>query len=331
MIKTLKQSVQTSVVGSHRGDSTILICSFANAIDAKSVRIKLGPGESIIDWGDGCVESFNIGLFNNDINHSYSDSFIEDHTDKTFNVIVDGNIYLILSNQESGASNSGLRSLIVNVMPLSHKQSSACNLFQFCTNLKSIPSDLFNYCEIENFMMCFLGSGIEYIPKTLFDNADKESNFYSAFENCQSLKVSDLEFNSKVASTFSIFHSMFKDCNSLETISPGTFKNVNVKSDFKYCFDRCSELKIPDHLLDSCYKSEVRYMFSNLISESNSKDIPTDLFSKFDENVLSSSDEAFRPFAITDEDESHKMRKALFHSKIKLNVGKTQVNLYDLV
>lgn len=331
MIKTLKQTVQTTVAGSNRGDSNILICSFANAIDAKSVRIEMSPGESIIDWGDGCVETFNIGLFNNEIGHSYDDNFIDEHSDKTFNITIDGDIHLILSNRESDLINSGLRSLIVNVMPLSHKQTSANNLFRACTNLKSIPADLFKYCKIENFMMCFMGSGIEYIPKTLFDNADKESNFYSAFEDCQSLEVSDLEFNSRTASTFNNFHSMFRDCKNLKTISPDTFKNVNVKSNFKYCFDRCCELKIPSHLLDSCYNSEVRYMFSNLISESNAKDIPTDLFSKFDENVLSSSDEAFRPFAITDDAESHKMRKALFHSKIKLNIGKTHVNLYDLV
>lgn len=329
MIKTLKQTVQTQVAGSNRGDSTILICSFANADNAKQVDLTLNPLPYGIDWGDGTSDT-NSDPYIRSVRHTYSDQFIDEHKTKTFNITIDGDINTF-DISASGEPHSGIKSLIVGSGPLCKKQKSAMYLFDNCINLNTVPSDLFKYCSIKNFYSCFRYSGITSVPKNLFNNVQPHSSFAAVFLNCENLESCDLEFTSTVSETCKDFTSMFNGCTNLKQISPNLFKNVSSDAMFSNCFKGCTQLNIPETLLQYVPNSNVNFMFKNVLTRSNIKSIPKNLFSQFDESVLT---RFFKPFAFDRDAGSLTVRDMLddiSKNGIMMTVGSKQVSLKALI
>ena len=327
MIKTLKQTVQTQVAGSNRGDSTILICSFANADNAKQVDLTLNPLPYVIDWGDGTSDT-NSDPYIRSVRHTYSDQFIDEHKTKTFNITIDGDIN-VFDTPTDGEPYSGIKSLIVGSGPLCKKQKSAMYLFDNCINLNTVPPDLFKYCSIKNFYSCFRYSGIKSVPKNLFNSAQPHSSFASVFINCENLESCYLEFGGPNSKTFNDFTSMFNGCTNLKHISPDLFKNVSSESRFSNCFRSCTQLNIPETLLQYVPDSNVNFMFQDVLTQSNIKSIPRNLFSQFDDSVLNSF---FKPFAFgCDSSDVRLELDDISKNKIMMTVGSKQVSLKALI
>lgn len=136
----------------------------------------MNPGSATINWGDGITDDIGNPTAIRQASHKYSDSFISEYKNKIFYITIDGDIKKLSSSNQTGSISpsslrTGLKSLIVGVSPLCKRQTTAECLFEYIPNLKTVPSDLFSYCKINNFYGCFRFSGLTSVPKNLFDSA----------------------------------------------------------------------------------------------------------------------------------------------------------------
>lgn len=332
MIKTLKQTVQkqviTEITDPNAGETTILTCSFENAENAQTVGIYLNEGQCKVEWGDGTSDSIIVGGdLAQRVTHRYDDDFIEDHKNKTFNITVNGDIDRF--HDPSYPYIGGIKTLIVSVSPLCKRQTSAQDLFNECVNLKTIQSDIFNYCAITNFARCFKNSGLQSVPRDLFKTALIDSNFSYIFANCDNLQTSKLEFNGPNSQQLEHFDNMFRNCKSLTSINENMFKHVSDKADLSLCFAECKKLKLPNTLLDSVPNANVSSIFGDILTPSKVKLVPRDLFSTFNESRLDSI--SFMPFLIEDYTMAHRVISAAKKNNIKIQVGSKEVGLEKLV
>lgn len=329
MIKTLKQTVQRTVTTDLRiGDVTILTCSFENAIDAQTIGIFFNEGDCTVDWGD---EATNDIFVDDDrpqqLTHKYSDAFIDEHKNKTFDISINGDIDRF--RDPSYPYTGGIKTLIVGISPLCKKQTSARDLFNECANLKTIRGDMFNYCEITNFARCFKNSGLKSVPRDLFKTALIDSNFSCIFANCTNLESSNLEFNGPNSQQLERFDNMFNGCTNLKTINEDMFKRVSNAADLSLCFEGCKKLKIPSTLLDNVPNARVSSIFGDTLTPSKVKLVPRDLFSVFNESCLDSK--SFMPFFISDYPTAYKVIEAAKKNNVKMQVGSKEVSLEKLI
>ena len=329
MIKTLKYTVQAQVIKSpNAGEETILTCSFENAIDAQTIGIFFNEGDCTVDWGDEATNDIFVdGDRPQQVMHRYSDAFIDEHKNKTFDISINGDIDRF--HDPSYPYTGGIKTLIVGISPLCKKQTSAQDLFNECANLKTIRGDMFNYCEITNFARCFKNSGLKSVPRDLFKTALIDSNFSCIFANCTNLESSNLEFNGPNSQQLERLDNMFNGCTNLKTINEDMFKRVSNTADLSLCFEGCKKLKIPSTLLDNVPNASVSSIFGDILTPSKVKLVPRDLFSAFNESRLDSK--SFMPFLIEDYPTAYKVIEAAKKNNVKMQVGSKEVGLEKLI
>lgn len=69
-------------------------------------------------------------------------------------------------------------------------------------------------------------------------------------------------------------------------------------------------------------------MFSDVLLLSNVKNVPRNLFSKFDESVLNGY---FKPFSIEKHNKRDQLREVIDKNNINMNIGGKQVSLKALL
>lgn len=338
MIKTLKQTVKKSVTSNPwEGEVTVLTCSFENAKDAQKVGILFNKGSVTVDWGDNtsdtAISSYQTDYPN--LKHEYDADFIKEHKNKTFNIIIDGDIIRFIGptarNKIERETPRGIRTLIVGLSPLSKKQTNALCLFENCVNLKSIPNNLFSYCLLKEFRNCFKNTGLVSVPRDLFNTVSEQSDFQCAFQNCHNLQSSDLEFRGSNSHTQRDFYNLFAGCTNLKNVNPDMFKRVSNQATLSRCFANCQNLNIPETLLDAVPNSDISWMFQNVLTTSNINDVPKKLLSAFDESYLNKFGEYQGPFAIDDYDTSVEVIDAVKKNNVMMKVGSKEVGLEDLI
>ena len=134
-------------------------------------------------------------------------------------------------------------------------------VFQGCTSLKEIPSDLFKYCNnASGFRGTFSGcTSLTSIPSDLFKYCNNAIGFAGTFVECTSLTTIPEELFADCPNAVN-FNSTFVACTSLTTISEELFANCPNVVDFSYTFRDCTSLtSIPQKLFDNCQKVESFY------------------------------------------------------------------------
>lgn len=136
---------------------------------------------------------------------------------------------------------------LTSVIDSSDTSATPSTMFSSCTNLASLPEDLFSEnTTITDFSNCFKGCTSllsANIPVTLFANNADVTSFASCFEGCTSIISipSDLfKYNTKVTN----FDSCFKGCTGLLSsgIPAALFANNVDVTDFSSCFNGCTSL-----------------------------------------------------------------------------------------
>ena len=125
--------------------------------------------------------------------------------------------------------------------------------FQSCSELTSIPENLFTNCpNVINFSWCFqYCSGLTSIPETLFANNTAVKYFTHCFERCRGLtSIPENLFANNTAVTD--FSGCFKGCKVLTNIPENLFASNTAVTDFSGCFSGCTGLtSIPEKLFAS--------------------------------------------------------------------------------
>ena len=120
------------------------------------------------------------------------------------------------------------------------------------TKIKRIPADVFKGCSsVNSFMSCFNGcSELESIPADLFKNSGAQGVVYGKrgagmnmiFQGCSSLK----EIPAGILDGFTritALNSIFNGCSSLESIPSDLFKDAAAVTSFSSAFSGCTALK----------------------------------------------------------------------------------------
>ncbi|MBP8289058.1 MAG: hypothetical protein KAX51_04505, partial [Chromatiaceae bacterium] len=178
-----------------------------------TVAIEAGTAPNItIDWGDGGVDTYTTlgdkihtyavaGIWSPKISGSFASN---------------GNIRLGKDILNS------FRLTATGVVPPIAGLSNFYHTFAECTNLSTLPVDLFRY-----------------------NTAVSTSGFRSTFSNCTSLATLPVDlFRYNTAVSTSGFYSTFFGCTNLTTLPVGLFRyNTAVStSGFRYTFSNCTNL-----------------------------------------------------------------------------------------
>ncbi len=213
-----------------------------------------------VDWGDGTVEKI-LGTSTYNMMHTYAEhgvytvsisssdwkntlilasneitSFVPNHAEYTMQAFkyhlksienelpeIKG-IYLISGNSYISGTNYS------NGTPY---YNTARDMFFYCNQLESIPSNLFvNNPNIVNFYNCFSDCNLNEIPEELFSNNTMATNF----ENC---------FKSSYHSSNVITND---NSQQITSIPENLFKYNTAATNFAGCFTRCPLTSIPENL-----------------------------------------------------------------------------------
>ena len=133
---------------------------------------------------------------------------------------------------------------------------SLTNMFNGCAKLKSedIPKKLFYNCpKVTNYSGAFKNcSSLDKIPENLFKNCNKATNFAGLFEGCSSLKEIPENIFSNCTEVTN-FQAVFKSCSSIKIIPKDLFRNCEKVTTFHDAFFSCASLEIlPIDLFDNC-------------------------------------------------------------------------------
>lgn len=198
-----------------------------------------------VDWGDGTYEYFgdhtSSALI---VSHVYANS------GELFTVkIYFGELTYLMFSPAFGGKVSGLKEVITPI-PRQNTLYSASYMFDGCSSLEAIPSNLFENCpSLGNFSRCFHGcSALSSIPNGLFDNCTAATNFSGCFNGCTSLST--------------IPNDLFLDC-------------VNA-SNFIDCFYGCSSIidSVPELWVSHASAQGYR-CYRGCTNASNYADIPS--------------------------------------------------------
>ncbi|HOG41116.1 MAG TPA: leucine-rich repeat protein [Bacteroidales bacterium] len=151
--------------------------------------------------------------------------------------------------------------------------------FIFCNGLTSIPSGLFSYnTAATNFNSCFYGcTGLSSIPAELFNNNTQTIDFRSCFANCTGLTAIPANlFTSNDQAQ--IFENCFNGCTGLTAIPMGLFDNNLAATSFHGCFAGCTGLTaIPENLFQ--YNTQAKHFLWSFGGCTGLTAIPAGLFS----------------------------------------------------
>lgn len=169
-----------------------------------------------VDWGDGTYKYYGDHTSGTIlVSHAYANS------GELFTVkIYFGELMGLLFSSSFGGETSGL----VEVLSPIHEQNtitSAAYMFDGCSSLTTIPSNLFANCQnIYSLSNCFNEcSSLTTIPSGLFDGLSSATSFLRCFRNCTSLETipSDL-FQDCVSAD--IFDRCFYMCSGISSSVP---------------------------------------------------------------------------------------------------------------
>lgn len=257
MIRSLKNTIVSTL---NKQDVTVFKIRwpkrnrYSSALNTK-IRINFST-DSTIFWGDGTSTSEpNIAedaewsaVYNYE--HNYSEDFVAKNPIIT--IVCQG--YPLINetlDYEEGIISPFNYEFFYSIEKLSSETKSARSLFSGCLQMTSIPENIFKGTLIKDYAHCFKGSGLTSIPETLFDYADSDANFESAFSGCHELTKSNLVFGGPNSKTFRNFKALFKYCTTLKTLNENTFKNVSSHSCMDEMFQLCFEVKIPTGFFDT--------------------------------------------------------------------------------
>lgn len=136
---------------------------------------------------------------------------------------------------------AGLFDLCTSVKSFGTTWSSG-GVFQKCTLLETIPSDLFaKNTEVTTFGNAFNGcSSLEEIPDKLFYNNTKVTEFWDVFRGCSALKEIPIDtFNTKEPVSIK---GAFHECSSLTKIGAEILKNMPNVTKIERLFWGCTNL-----------------------------------------------------------------------------------------
>ena len=116
-------------------------------------------------------------------------------------------------------------------------------LFEGCTNLVKIPSDLFAKNEsVTSFKLCFFDCyKLAFIPSNLFEKNTECTTFSECFSHCRALQyVPNVLFKHNTKAND--FSSCFNGCYNITTVFPNLFYYNTLLTNLNYCFEGCSNL-----------------------------------------------------------------------------------------
>ena len=163
-------------------------------------------------------------------------------------------------------------------IPSNVNMSNITNGFYGCSNLTSIPVNLFKYCtSVTNFTNTFYDcTSLTSIPNNLFKYNTGVTTFAGTFGNCTNLTSipnNIFDYNTKVTN----FSEIFRNCTHITTIPVNLFKyNIDVIN-FSGTFRDCTSLTIiPNNIFD--YNTKVTSFTSTFYNCTSIATIPVDLF-----------------------------------------------------
>ncbi|HPB89294.1 MAG TPA: hypothetical protein PL115_00185 [Bacteroidales bacterium] len=213
------------------------------------------PANLVIDWGDGSSSTpinKDVPLPNRTIaSHTYNTgtytiTIISDQEDPSQQQIPQ----LIFYNSD-GTYGDGRLTTILDPFPnMGANATDFTNHFHGCTQLTSIPAELFRYnSQGTNFGGCFINcTQLASVPSDLFKYNSQVFNFDRCFENCNQLDSIPAElfrYNTQVTN----FEKCFQYCTKLTSIPAELFRYNSLVTNFERCFFRCGQLdSIPAEL-----------------------------------------------------------------------------------
>lgn len=220
-----------------------------------------GDVDCTVDWGDGVVEHFKGGYWQEagKICHTYEIKEIEEYV-----VRVKGTVSRLYSADISAPCVVEVRQwgltgleymvqafygdyLLRRIAPDNAGSfkgvKSFCWAFSNCRFLEEIPNSLFEYGkEVTDFSAVFINcSSLTSIPSDLFAHCSKTVTFSSAFQDCVCLtSIPEYLFSSSPLVTN--YQCVFANCKSLVSIPEGLFSNNPLVTNFYGVFNNCQSL-----------------------------------------------------------------------------------------
>ena len=233
-----------------------------------------------IDWGDGTTEDYDYDIFRYNISHVYADTGI-------YQVKITGFITSVRLGSFGStpptpiASANRLISVDTPFPRLSHPYGEVTyadlqRCFAYCTNLKSIPKNLFANYKAQGLTirgmraMFYLCSHLKTIPQGLFKDLTFEllSNEYtqpvSMFYGCSAIEEfpSDL-FDNPVFTRVTNVSQMFTNCTSLKALPVDKLPFTSAQNFEWFCRGCESLAEIPEGLFDDCTQAALlNYVFA---------------------------------------------------------------------
>lgn len=201
------------------GDGTITYGKISkenvNISQDTEIKISFGSGTGILRWSDGY-----FGFDNGGVKRILSrvERFFENTNKIEF---IKGGF----ENCKYLTKIARLRGDLVS--------GTAENLFYYCTQLKTVSSDVLSWRSNGNYTRCFSYSGIELIDADLFANTPIVTTCTEMFLMCENLTtVSNFYIHSQCTN----INSMFKFCDALTSVNNDIFKNAGKITSAKQVF-----------------------------------------------------------------------------------------------
>ena len=264
------QFVMNTQLGNQADNSTCLINNQNWGTHVQLSIAANAANDYLINWGDGSpLQSVKGTAGGANPLHDY-----DSHGEYTISIIgnVAGDIIFGGSRYEQRLTE------VLTGFAVSPGRTSFANCFRACTNLKSIPANLFaSNPQATNFTQTFYNCiKLAAIPTGLFANNPAVTTFQQTFYGCTSLTSlpAGLFGNNPEVTTF---YQTFVNCSGLITIPTGLFDNKPKVTTFQETFLYCTKLTaIPAGLFSGCVKASFSGTFNGCTSLASS--IPADLF-----------------------------------------------------
>ena len=230
-------------------------------------------GTFSVDWGDGSVEPFTTAGSSVTMSHTYEE-------DGVYHISVYCDPYISyrfeLYDYPSIAFNTTTAPMLISVDSPYYGLDCA-SMFSGCTNLATIPANLFAYSGGDDFSHTFdTCSALTTIPADLFKYNTYATTFDHVFYKCTALTAipEDLfRYNTDVTT----FANAFDSCSALSSIPEDLFRYNTLVTNFSRVFSSCDALtEIPVDLFRyNTAATNFSYMFERCGSLIT---VPTDLF-----------------------------------------------------
>lgn len=169
---------------------------------------------------------------------------------------------------------AGLKTVAPDTYHALDQVTDVRSLFMECSNLESVPADLFSEMKAVDFNSVFFGcSSLTEIPAGLFDKNTAVTSFVSTFKGTGigTVPAGLFDKNAEVE----CFESTFADCQYLESVPEGLFKNNTKVTSFNSTFSGTGLKTVPAGLFST--NTEVTD-FDSVFYESSLEVIPAGLF-----------------------------------------------------